>query len=124
MSMKKVQNKMNVSVTGIEPISSLLEVLAANYEHLPNAVKEAIQQIEEDTTIYNCEYLLDRHIPPRDLCIYVDGIATEGVIYGSRVGRMVQIEGKAPFSAKSFWIVSKGEFVCGWGEKQIIGVTE
>ena len=122
--MKKVQHEMNVSVTGIEPISSLLEVLAANYEHLPNAVKEAIQQIEEDTTVYNCEYLLDRHIPARDLCIYVDGIATEGVIYGSRVGRLVQIEGRAPFSANSFWIVSKGEFVCGWGEKPNIEAPE
>ena len=48
MSIKKVTHEANISVAGIEPISSLLEVLAANYEHLPNAVKEAIQQIEED----------------------------------------------------------------------------
>lgn len=122
--MKKVQHEMNVSVTGIEPISSLLEVLSANYEHLPNAVKEAIQQIEEDTTVYNCEYLLDKHIQARGMCVYVDGTATEGVIYGSRVGRLVQIEGKAPFSAQSFWIVSKGEFICGWGDKPTIEVTE
>lgn len=122
--MAKVKHDMNISVTGIEPISALLEVLAANYEFMPESVKEAIQQIEEDTTVYNCEYLLDRHIPTRDLRVYVDGIAIEGVIYGSRVGRLVQIEGKAPFGAKSFWIVSKGEFVCGWGEKPNIEVPE
>ena len=122
MSIKKVTHEVNVSVTGIEPISSLLEVLAENYELLPDAVKGAIQNIEEDPTAYNCEYLLNNHIPFNGLRVYVNGAATDGVICGSRVGRIVHISGMVPFSAKSFWIESNGELVCGWGDRPIIKV--
>ena len=117
MSIEKVTHEANISVAGIEPISSLLEVLAENYELLPDAVKGAIQNIEEDPTAYNCDYLLNNHIPFNGLRVYVNGAATDGVICGSRVGRIVHISGMAPFSAESFWIVSKGEFVCGWGDR-------
>lgn len=119
--MAKVDHAINVSVTGAGVISELLEVMAANYDALPEAVKEAIQQIDEDPTTYDREYLLNRLIPMDGLRVYVDGNFTENVISGSRIGKLVQIDGKVPFRAESFWAVSPDGFVCGWGEKPEIG---
>ena len=119
--MAKVDHTINASVTGAGVISELLEVMAANYDALPEAVKEAIQQIDEDPTTYDREYLLNRLIPMDGLRVYVDGDFTENVISGSRIGKLVQIDGKVPFMAESFWIVSPDGFVCGWGEKPEIG---
>lgn len=105
-----------------DKMKSLFDVLADNLDLLPDEVVTALQEVcEEGSVAYDIDYLRSICVDPCNVKVYVDAIPTEHVSYGDRINRKVYINLK-PVKADSFWIVDKhGDFVCGWGEKPLIG---
>lgn len=107
---------------GINPFKSLIDVLTDNLDLLPDDVVTALQEVcEEGSVIYGAEYLKSIGVDSANVSAYVNGNLTEHVNYGDRISRKVIVDLK-PVKADSFWIVDKhGDFVCGWGDKPLIG---
>lgn len=106
------------SVTGIDQVKDLLHVLADNFDDLPIAVQDAIKALDEDPTVIDHNYLSERGV--FNCSVYIDGKLERNVKSAHRVGRLVryfQSIAKPDRKADSVWIVSGGQFICGWGEK-------
>lgn len=127
--------KAEIKVTGIQPIVDLFEVMAANYDALPDAVKDALLQFDDDPTLYDYRYLDDvigKKACDGTLRVYVDGEITKCVEAGHRIGKRVvyawqHVEGTGDFTrkpshtAESFWVTHGNDYICGWGEKPALG---
>ena len=124
-----------IKVTGLQPIEDLIEVLAANYEALPDAVKDALLQIDDDPSVYDCRYIdnvIGDGAYDGQLRVYVDGVKAQRVESGHRIGkRIVYALGSDEFgsgcrrkqghTAESFWVTHGNDYICGWGEKPELG---
>ena len=127
--------KCEINVTGIQPIEDLLEVMAANYDALPDAVKDAILQIDDDPTLYDHRYIenvIGNKAYDGALRVYVDGEIARCVEAGHRIGKRVVyamkhdedgngFTRKPSHTAESFWVTHGNDYICGWGEKPVLG---
>lgn len=111
-----------IKLADTESMKSLIDVLADNLDLLPDDVVTALQEFcEEGSIAYDVDYLRSIGVDYTNVSAYVNGNLTEHVNYGDRISRKACINLK-PVKAESFWIVDKyGDFVCGWGEKPLIG---
>lgn len=111
-----------IKLADTESMKSLFDVLADNLDLLPDDVVTALQEFcEEGSIVYDVDYLRSIGVDGCNVKVYVNGVDTERVSYGDRISRKVYINLK-PVKADSFWIVDKhGDFVCGWGDKPLIG---
>lgn len=127
--------KAEIKVTGIQPFEDLIEVMAANYDALPDAVKDALLQIDGDPSVYDSDYIQsligDRECDGGLRC-YVDGVITTGIESGHRIGKRIAYallpdesgrgcRIKQGHTAESFWVTHGSEYICGWGEKPSLG---
>lgn len=105
-----------------DKMKSLFDVLADNLDLLPDEVVTALQEVcEEGSVAYDIDYLRSIGVDGHNVKVYVNGAYTDNVAYGDRISRKAFINLK-PVKAHSFWIIDKhGEFVCGWGDKPLIG---
>ena len=124
-----------IKVTGLQPIEDLIEVLADNYDALPDAVKDALLQIDDDPSVYDSgylEYAIGKKAYDGRLRVYVDGEITKRVEAGHRIGKRIvyawhHVDGssdstrKPSHTAESFWVTHGNDYICGWGEKPELG---
>ncbi len=117
-----VNMKIEHSLLDFEGVKALLEVMAANYDELPTAVQYAVKETlsDKDPSEYDWDYFKRLGLQPWDVSIYIDGALTKHVMSGSRIGRLVKVLGMPPERVGSFWAVSDGEFICGWGNKPVL----
>ena len=112
----------NVKVTDVEEIKSLLLLLAENIESLPDNVVEALKLVADGVEFFDINYLSRRGICGGDVVALIDGVEVENVISGNPILKTVSITGSSDVSAESFQISNKnGDFICGWGEKFNVG---
>lgn len=79
--MASVERKVSVSVTGIEPMKELLELLHSNYEVLPPAVKQALLELSSDgKTVCGVDYFAEIGIARPDIEVFLDGQKATGVM--------------------------------------------
>lgn len=72
--MASIEHKVSVSVTGIEPLKELLELLHSNYESLPSALKRALIELSSDgKTVWDINYFAELGIAWPDIEVYLDG---------------------------------------------------
>ena len=124
-----------IKVTGVQSIEDLIEVLADNYDALPDEVKDALLKIDDDPSVYDRRYIdnvIGDGAYDGQLCVYVDGVKAQGVESGHRIGKRIVYalwsgEGgsgcrrKPSHTAESFWVTHGNDYICGWGEKPELG---
>lgn len=78
--MAKIEHKVEVSVTGIEPIKRLLELLHDHFEALPVGVQQVLLELVCDgKNVWDLDYFLKMGIAGPDIEVYLDGEKTRGV---------------------------------------------
>ena len=79
--MASIEHKVSVSVTGIEPMKELLELLHSNYEALPPAVKQALLDLSSDgKTVWGIDYFAELGIAGSDIEVFLDGEKATGIM--------------------------------------------
>ena len=108
----------NVKVTDVEEVRSLLLLLSEHIDSLPDDVVDALKLVADGVEFFDINYLSRRGICGGDVVALIDGVETENVISGNPILKTVSITGIGDVSAESFQISNKtGEYICGWGEK-------
>lgn len=110
---------LEIKVSDMEPLKSLLDVLVANMHKLPHEVINAMQMLagDIDSYAYNLEYLHSRGVDHGVVKVFINGVFTERVIAGYPISKKVSVAEIPDIIAESFWIYAPCGFVCGWGEK-------
>lgn len=79
--MASIEHKVSVSVTGIEPLKELLELLHSKFAELPVAVQHAIIALSCDgKAVWDNDYFDRMGIPSWDIEVYLDGERADGVV--------------------------------------------
>lgn len=79
--MASIEHKVSVSVTGIEPLKRLIELLHSNFLELPVAVQQALLELSCDgKKVWDIGYFKDLGLHPADIEVYLDGEKTSGVM--------------------------------------------
>ena len=108
----------NVKVTDVEEVRSLLLLLSEHIDSLPDDVVDALKLVADGVEFFDINYLSRRGICGGDVVALIDGVETENVISGNPILKTVSITGIGDVSAESFQISNKnGNYICGWGEK-------
>lgn len=116
---------LSLSIKDVAEFKAFLEVVAENFNDLPDAVKDAaLALVSRGIADYDIDYLIGHGINPSDSFVYVDGKKTGCVESGNAISKKVFMFGKPAVTAASFWIVCNDEFVCGWGDKPNIEAHE
>ncbi len=115
------QIECKISVTDIDTITSLLDVLADNVDLLPSVVVEAMQQAAIlETVEYDVKYIESLGICCSDVVAYVDGNEIKNVISANRITKKVMVKDCPVITADSFCITYKGVIICGWGDNSFL----
>lgn len=79
--MASIEHKVSVSVTGIEPLKELLELLHSKFAELPVAVQHALIALSCDgKAVWDNDYFDRMGIPSCDIEVYLDGERADGVV--------------------------------------------
>ena len=112
----------NVKVTDVEEVKSLLLLLSEHVDSLPGDVIDALKLVADGVEFYDIDYLSRRGICGGDVVALIDGVEVDNVISANPILKKVSITGLGDASAESFQISNKtGEYICGWGEKFNVG---
>lgn len=79
--MAAIEHKVSVSVTGIEPLKQLIELLHSNFLGLPVAVQQALLELASDgKKVWDIDYFQKMGVHPSDVEVYLDGEKASGVM--------------------------------------------
>ena len=80
--MASIEHKVSVSVTGIEPLKQLIELLHSSFLELPVAVQQALLELASDgKKVWDIDYFQNQMgVPPSDIEVYLDGEKASGVM--------------------------------------------
>ena len=79
--MASIEHKVSVSVTGIEPLKQLIELLHSNFLEIPVAVQQALLELASDgKKVWDIDFFQNQMgVPPSDIEVYLDGEKASGV---------------------------------------------
>ncbi len=79
--MAAIEHKVSVSVTGIEPLRQLIELLHSNFLELPVAVQQALRELASNgKNVWDIDYFQKMGVHPSDIEVYLDGEKASGVM--------------------------------------------
>jgi hypothetical protein len=113
--------KMEVDVKNLDCIQQFLEVIAKHIDEMPDEVQEASILLADGISFYDIYYLERRGIPYHEATVYVDGEVTSNVVSGNPLTKTYTQNWHGDQECQSFWIVVGKEFICGWGDKPLLG---